>query len=87
MGKDVFKHNSKLEYLSLEGNFIRTVEAGAFDNLAVLKSLMFRDNPCYSNYAFYNRGDVTMIINRIEISCSGMEKITDAVDVRTIYHL
>ena len=85
--RDVFKHNKKLEYLSLDVNSIHVVTAGAFDNLAVLKSLLFRGNPCHSDLAFYSRNNVIKLVDYIESKCNDTGKITESVDIRSIYRV
>ncbi|XP_070504998.1 leucine-rich repeat-containing protein egg-6-like [Chironomus tepperi] len=81
---NVFKHNKKLEYLSLDVNTIHVVDVGTFDHLAVLKSLLFRGNPCHSDLAFYNPKGVIKLAGVIGDKC---KDLTKSIDVRTIYHL
>lgn len=82
--KNIFKHNTKLEYLSLDENSIHVVMAGAFNGLDVLRSLLFRGNPCHYALAFYSRDNVIKLIGNIESRCKETNKLTNSIVVRTI---
>ncbi|KAL7024642.1 hypothetical protein ACKWTF_013144 [Chironomus riparius] len=83
LDSDVFKRNKRLEYLSLDINSIHVVNSGAFDSLNVLKSLLFRGNPCHSDLAFYSRNNVVKLVDSIESKCK--DAVTDdSNDIKAI---
>lgn len=72
--KDVFKHNPKLEYLALDMNSIQFVSSDAFDHLIILKTLLFRFNMCFSDYAYNDCAKVLKLVDDIKMNCLLTEK-------------
>lgn len=68
---NLFEFNPNLEKINLDGNQIKFVGNGAFDNLHNLSSLEFK-NPCYSGSAS-NHSEVVKLITEIKNNCIDLE--------------
>lgn len=66
---DLFKDTINLEAIQLNGNNIKHVGRGAFDNLEKLEILMFGENFCHSDTGV-NRTESLQIITEIYSNCS-----------------